>query len=87
MFDPAKRSAGGDSSCNVFGGSYSAIGNTLKLTEIVSTMRACIEDDRMLIERQFLDALRATNRYEIERGKLMLYQNRRLLVTLNGEAK
>ena len=87
VFDPAKRSAGGNSSCNVFGGSYSAIGNTLKLTDIVSTMRACIEDDRMQIERQFLDALRATNRYEIERGKLMLYHNRRLLVTLNGEAK
>ena len=87
VFDAVKRSAGGNSSCNVFGGSYSAIGNSLKLTDIVSTMRACIEDDRMQMEREFLDALRATNRYEIERGKLMLYQNRRLLVTLNGEAK
>ena len=87
IFDAAKRSAGGNSSCNVFGGSYSAVGSSLKLTDIVSTMRACIEDDRMQIEREFLDSLRATNRFEIERGKLMLYQNRRLLVTLNGEAK
>ena len=87
VFDPAKASAGGNSSCNVFGGSYTATGATLKITDVVSTMRACIEDDRMQIERDFLDGLRQANRFEIVRGKLMLYRNQRLLLTLSGEQK
>jgi len=87
VFDKEKQSAGGDSSCNLFGGSYTVAGDKLKITDVVSTMRACIEDDRMKIEREFLDALQKTNRYEIVREKLMLYQNKRLLLTLEGEDK
>jgi heat shock protein HslJ len=87
VFDEAKGSAGGNTGCNVFGGSYSAVGRTLKLTEVISTMRACIEDERMKIEREFLDGLEKANRYDIQREKLMLYQNNRLLLTFKGEAK
>ena len=87
VFDPRKRSAGGNSSCNVFGGSYTATGSNLKITEIVATMRACIEDDRMRIEREFLDGLRAVNRYDIQNNRLTLYQGRRALLVLVGEAK
>ncbi len=87
VFDKAKGSAGGNTGCNVFGGSYSAIARTLKLTEVISTMRACIEDERMKIEREFLDGLEKANRYDIRRDKLMLYQNNRLLLTFNGERK
>jgi heat shock protein HslJ len=50
-------------------------------------MRACIEDERMKIEREFLDGLENANRYEIQRDKLMLYQNNRLLLTFSGERK
>ncbi|MEO6334008.1 MAG: META domain-containing protein [Pyrinomonadaceae bacterium] len=87
VFDKDRASAGGNSTCNVFGGSYSTTGNTLRMTEIISTMRACIEDDRMQVEREFLSGLEKTNRYEIQRGKLLLYQNKQLLLTFNGEAK
>jgi heat shock protein HslJ len=87
VFDKTKASAGGNSSCNVFGGTYSATGSTLKITEVISTMRACIEDERMEIERQFLDALRETNRYQVRNNKLMLYKDDRLLLTMTGEAK
>lgn len=87
VFDGAKGSAGGNSSCNVFGGSYTSSGKTLRITDVVSTMRACIEDKRMQIEREFLDGLRETNRYEIQKGRLLLYRNQRLLLTLRGERK
>ncbi len=87
VFDKQKGSAGGNSSCNVFGGSYSASATKLKITEVISTMRACIEDDRMQIERRFIDGLEKTDRYEIQHGKLMLYQNKRLLLTFVGQAK
>ena len=86
-FDANKKSAGGNSSCNVFGGSYTASAGTLGITDVVSTMRACVEDERMTIEREFLDGLRQANRYDIERGKLMLYRNQRLLLTFDGERK
>lgn len=87
VFDQNKGSAGGNSSCNVFGGSYTANATRLQITDVVSTMRACVEDSRMAIERQFLDGLRNANRYQIKRDRLMLYRNTRLLLTLAGENK
>jgi heat shock protein HslJ len=86
-FDAVKKSAGGDSSCNVFGGEYRTNGSRIKITEIVSTMRACVEDGRMTVEREFLDGLRATNRYEIKDGRLLLYRGQNLLLTLRSESK
>ena len=41
----------------------------------------------MTIERDFLDGLQKVNRYEIQHGKLTLYENKRLLLTLTGQAK
>jgi heat shock protein HslJ len=87
VFDESKRSSGGNSSCNVFGGSYTSKGSTLMITDVIATMRACVEDNRMNIEREFLDGLRETNRYEIQKGRLLLYRNQRLLLTLRGERK
>lgn len=87
VFDEAKGSAGGNSSCNVFGGQYTTNNRTIRITDVVATMRACIEDSRMNVEREFLDGLRQANRFSIERNKLMLYRNERLLLTFNGERK
>jgi heat shock protein HslJ len=87
VFDQSKASAGGNTGCNVFGGSYSAMGSELRITETISTMRACIEDERMQVEREFLDGLRRTDRYEIRVNKLMLYQGRNLLLTFEGRKK
>ncbi|HEY2867316.1 MAG TPA: META domain-containing protein [Pyrinomonadaceae bacterium] len=77
-------SAGGDTSCNVFGGNIETTGDKFSFTQGISTMRACIEDERMDIERQFLDGLRRANRYEIRGESLMLYHDRKLLLTFVG---
>lgn len=87
VFDPAKGSAGGDTSCNAFGGNYSVNGQTIKFEHTMSTMRACIEDDRMTIERSFLVGLEEANRFEIKAGKLYLYKADKLLLTFRGENK
>jgi len=87
VFDPSKSSAGGNSGCNVFGGSYTSANKALSITEIISTMRACIEDGRMDVEREFLNGLRSSNRHEVKNGRLFLYQNQKLLLTLRGENK
>ncbi len=86
-FDAVKRSVGGNSSCNVFGGRYTVNGSRIKVTNTISTMRACIEDNKMAVEREFLDGLRRSNRYEIADGRLKLYRGRSLLLTLRPESK
>ena len=85
-FDPQKGSAGGNSGCNVFSGDYSATKSKLEITGIILTMRACTEGG-MDVEREFLDWLRDTDRYEIKDGRLFLYDGNKLLLTLRGEAK
>lgn len=87
VFDPVKGSAGGDTSCNAYGGSYKNDGNKLAITEVIYTMRACIEDERMNIERRFLDGLRSADRYEIKANKLMFFRRNRLLLTFVGRKK
>ncbi len=80
-FDAKKKSVGGNSGCNVFGGDYSQDGNKIKIGDVISTMRACIEDDRSSIERELFEGLRTVDRYEIRGGKLFLYKGRSLLLT------
>jgi heat shock protein HslJ len=86
-FDKTKRSAGGNTGCNVFGGSYTASGETIRIYDVISTMRACIEDERMNVEREFKNGLQDANRYEISGRKLYLYRNKTLLLTFRAENK
>lgn len=87
VFDKQKQSAGGDTGCNSFGGSYKTQANKISVTEIISTMRACIEAERMNIEREFLGGLQKTNRFEVKAGKLNLYEGDKLLLTFNAQVK
>lgn len=88
VFDKEKGSAGGNTGCNVFGGSYKVDNDqAISITEVISTMRACIEDDRMNVERKFLSGVRDATRYHIENDKLSLYNGRTLLLTFTGYDK
>ena len=87
VFNKKESSAGGNSGCNEYGGKYKTEGDKISITKIISTMRACIEDDRMNTERELLDGLKQTNRFEIKVNKLNLYKNKRLLLTFDAAAK
>jgi heat shock protein HslJ len=87
VFDKEKQSAGGNSSCNSFGGNYKTENTRIEITEIISTMRACVEDNRMEIEREFLDGLQKSNRFEMKNGKLFLYRGNNVLLTFVGRNK
>lgn len=80
-------SAGGNTGCNVFGGSYTVTGGKIGISEIISTMRACIEDERMNTERKFLDGLQKANRFEIRGEELYLYEDSRRLLKFYGRNK
>ncbi len=86
-FDARKGSAGGNTSCNAFGGSYSVRGERISVTEIISTMRACEEGNKMQVEREMLQGLRVANRFEIDGNRLRIYRNNELLLTFRGEKK
>ena len=86
-FDAAKRSAGGNSSCNSFGSNYTVKGNSLAFKGVIYTMRACTEDNRMSVQRSFFDVLQKTDRYEIKDGMLNLYKGDTLLLAFRGENK
>lgn len=86
-FDAAKKTLGGNGGCNVFGGEYTVSGSKIDIKDVVSTMRACIEDGSMNTEQEFFDALRKTNRFEITDSRLRLYRGRELLLTLLGTDK
>lgn len=87
VFNEQKQSAGGNTSCNVFGANYEKDGNKLKITQGIQTFRACVEDERMNIEKSFMDGLQNTDRYEIKNEKLFLYRGRELLLILRAEIK
>jgi len=86
-FDAGKGSAGGNTSCNVFVGKYKTSGRTFKFFEGISTMRACIEDERMDVERKFLDHLRLADRFTINGDELILYRGEKNLLSFIGKQK
>jgi len=87
IFDPVKSSLGGNTSCNVFGGNYTIDKGRFEFSQGISTMRACIEDERMSIERLFLDGLRTANHIEILENKLTLSRDREVLLDFVGTEK
>ena len=87
VFDEQKRSAGGNSGCNAYGGSYTSKNQAINITDIMSTMRACEEGNKMEVERSLFDGLRRSDRYEIRDGRLFLYRGNNLLLTFRGERK
>jgi len=86
-FDAKANSLGGNTGCNVFGGSMQLTGSKFDASKMISTMRACMEDDKMSIERQLLDSLDKTDNFEIKDGKLFMFEGRELLLTFRGESK
>lgn len=86
-FHPEKGSAGGNSGCNSFGGRYTAEGNRISITKVISTLRACIEDERMDVERMFLDGLRSADRFEIRADTLFLFKGKKELLSFRGRKR
>lgn len=83
-FDRVRSSLGGNTSCNVFGGNLSIDNDKFEFSQGISTMRACIEDDRMSIERSILDGLQNANRIEVFENKLTLFRDSKVLLTFFG---
>jgi len=64
--------AGGNSGCNSYGATYVARGGSLKVTDIFSTLRACVDPSLNAQEAAYLGALAAVVEYEMTGERLIL---------------
>lgn len=63
---------GGSTGCNSYGGTYEASATTLRLDQLVSTLRACADSAANEQGTRFLSALQRADAYRIEDGQLVL---------------
>ena len=82
-FDAAKKSAGGNGSCNTFGSNFSITDNTIHFNNIFSTKMYCEGVQR--IEDSFLKQLEKVNRFEVKEKELILYYDKEVLLEFVGE--
>ncbi|WP_407430196.1 META domain-containing protein [Arcticibacter sp.] len=82
--DTAPGEVRGKAGCNGFGGNYTSEGNKLQFGGLMGTKMACPALD---VENAFFRALEATERYEIRKDSLFLYQGDKLLATLKATDK
>lgn len=62
----------GSGGCNFYGGSYEIDGETITMSEIISTMMACTPDALMTQETAYLNALSSVTRYAVASDVLTL---------------
>jgi heat shock protein HslJ len=67
---------GGSTGCNSYGGTYEVRGDTLSIARLVSTRRACLDQNANEQERRFLSALEAANRFRLSSNRLTIFAER-----------
>ncbi len=77
-FDEKKNSASGNGGCNFVSGKFMKTGNQIKMSEIAVTVMAC--KDGMADEYKFVTALERLDEYEIKDGKLLLMENKAVVL-------
>ena len=67
---------GGSTGCNNYGGTYEVRGDTISIGRLVSTRRACLDQNANEQERLFLAALEAANRFRLSSNRLSIFSDR-----------
>lgn len=65
----------GSGGCNSFGGIYQIQGDSLKLSDLVSTLMACADNSVTDQEGQYLSKLQAAERYEVNGEQLTIWHS------------
>ena len=85
QFDLTQNRAGGNGSCNTFGGSLFIQGDSIQISQLFSTKMYC--EAVQSVEDQFFQLLSQVNRYTIEENKLRLYKDQTVLLVFSGTEK
>ena len=64
---------GGSGGCNSYGAKVEVQGKTLTISEIVSTLMACVDDQVMEQETQYFTALQGVSNYEISGDNMTIF--------------
>ena len=65
--------AGGSGGCNSYGATYELQGDTLKITEVISTLMACADEQINQQETQFFNALQGATRLVVSGDSLTIF--------------
>jgi heat shock protein HslJ len=68
--------AGGSTGCNTYGGTYEVRGDTISFGRLVSTRRACLDQNANEQEHRFLAALEAAQRFRLSSNRLTILSER-----------
>jgi len=68
--------AGGSTGCNSYGGSYQVRGDGISFSRLISTRRACLDQNANQQERRFLSALEAASRFRLTENRLTILSDR-----------
>jgi len=78
--------AGGSTGCNSYSGTYQVRGDTISFGRLISTKRACLDQNANQQEQRFLTALESANRFRLasDRLTIMSVRGRNALNFVNG---
>jgi len=82
-FNQAKNSAGGNGGCNSFGSTTVVSGSAISIKDIFSTKMYC--EGVQSTEDAFFKQLAKVNRFEVKGKKLILYQDKAMLLEFESE--
>jgi heat shock protein HslJ len=68
--------ASGSSGCNSYGGTYQVRGDNISFGRLISTKRACLDQNANQQESRFLSALEAANRFRLTSNRLTILSDR-----------
>jgi heat shock protein HslJ len=68
--------AGGSTGCNSFSGTYQVRGDTVSFGRLISTRRACLDQNANQQEQRFLSALEMANRFRLSSNRLTILSDR-----------
>lgn len=68
--------ASGSTGCNSYGGTYQVRGDNISFSRIVSTRRACLDQNANEQEHRFLSAIETANRFRLLRNRLTIISDR-----------
>jgi heat shock protein HslJ len=68
--------ASGSTGCNNYGGTYQVRGDNISFSRLVSTRRACLDQNANEQEQRFLSTLGAANRFRLSSSRLTILSDR-----------
>jgi heat shock protein HslJ len=68
--------AGGSTGCNSYSGTYQVRGDTISFSRLISTRRACLDQNANQQEQRFLSALESANRFRLSSDRLTIHSDR-----------